>query len=307
MEVQKGSIYLAAEPAKIYRWFNDDGNWNKEIEAFGIGDIENGVVVINNWLFPKQEVTSASVSIKPEKGHYEELFYKGKFRKFKDIPRDVWDKIICVWHKHPGGTSPSGTDLKETFRAFTGLKICSYIISAMKSYGSGGIDASGWIDIREPIECCIDAEVYLLESDKVDKVCDKIIKSCIVEDETITKTAKDSNVIVVGNKTTQTSINCGNNMYELKSILDLDIYRTNSTFKLIFDEAGMEHVLKKLKEWKGLVEKYELSISKACDNTKVLLLVPAKGMWKKLRKTLQKYSVSYTKYMEQMYEDAGED
>src|SRR3990167_659962 len=176
----KAKIVLAWDVFRKIKWFTN--HWDKEIGAVGTGSIKekegNKYFFIDALYFPKQEVTGASVTFGPE----------GWSEIIKSIPMEELGRICFYWHKHPGSAACSSVDERDTFDTFMGPKEVKYFVFLQTAdRDNGPMDRECRIDIRNPIRATIlDDQIELLnlappEDIEFDKVCNKIIKDCIIE------------------------------------------------------------------------------------------------------------------------------
>jgi len=178
----KGVIRLKEKPFQTIKWFTK--NFKHEIGAIGIGKVENGEIVVEKLVFPKQIVNGCHVHFKPEDW--------GPIAA--ELTKEELEKVIFYWHKHPDGVpGASQGDEDDTFDVFMGeeseRKMFGFLQTANKSKYSQdsksddqGFMYEGRIELRKPIWASItDVEILTDKDDKVEKACEKIIKDKITE------------------------------------------------------------------------------------------------------------------------------
>ena len=161
-------IRLKEQPFKIIEWFTQ--NFNHEIGALGVGQIENGELVVEKLVFPKQIVNSAHVHFKPE--DWASIVM--------ELTPEELGRIVFYWHKHPDGCSThSQGDEDDTIdvfmsdeaaRPFFGFLVTSRI-------KGGGMNYDARIELREPVLVSITGARMLTDQDReIEKVCKKIVE-----------------------------------------------------------------------------------------------------------------------------------
>jgi len=171
MTKYRGTIVLKKKPYKIIEWLTM--NFDKEIGAIGIGQVEDGILYVEKLFFPKQEVTAAHVHIDPA--------------GFGDIIRELsmedLGRINFYWHKHPDGyAGHSGGDEEETIDVFMdesyGRKIMGFLVT---SNYSGTMKQDCRIEIRDPVWASIESQAISEEDTAVEEECRKILEKCIIK------------------------------------------------------------------------------------------------------------------------------
>lgn len=182
----KARIVLKQEVAKIINWLTR--NYDNEIGAIGLGEMKEidgyPSIYIEELLFPEQEVTSATVSIKPESWV--------KLRK--EHGADKLNRMMFYWHRHPDGSAHhSGTDEEDTFGSFMSDKSKrKYFAFLQTAESDGKIVHEARIDLREPIRVTIeDKDIELIteltdEDKKLIEFCEKTIEEKVTEKKTTT-------------------------------------------------------------------------------------------------------------------------
>lgn len=170
----KPELIIYEQPFKIMNWFSNDEHWKDEVGALCVGECKNGNIHIKELLFPKQEVTMASVAFTPE----------GWATLVEEADEQKIQNIIGYWHKHPSGTTLSGHDETETVDVFmtkeAKRKVFCFLISAWKSYDKE-MEVEGRIEIRGDINASIEADVTTELDDSVGDLCKEIIKKKITK------------------------------------------------------------------------------------------------------------------------------
>lgn len=173
---EKATIVLGNEVRKKIKWFTE--HYENEIGAVGIGGIKtfNGkkCFYVEKLLFPKQEVTGATVHIEAT----------GWADIIKELELKELGKIMFYWHRHPGGSPHrSSTDEEDTFGTFMADEAKrKHFVFLQTAWKDGKVVREARIDIRNPIRFTItDENIELLyeksvEEDLLEKECKKIIE-----------------------------------------------------------------------------------------------------------------------------------
>lgn len=174
--MDRAKIVLAENVWKKIEWLTH--NYENEIGAFGTGKIKtedgNKYFYIDELYFPKQKVTSATVTI--EKDGWTPIIQElGSL--------DALKKIIFYWHRHPGGSPHhSGTDEKDTFGTFMSKEANrSHFVFLQTAGLNGETKFEARIELRTPIRAVIEDSAieieYESEEDKtIEEYCKNIIK-----------------------------------------------------------------------------------------------------------------------------------
>ena len=181
MSKSKARIVLHPRVAKTIKWLTH--NFDKEIGAVGLGEIKDidgyPSFYVDELLFPKQEVTSATVSIKPES--WVELR--------KEYGAEKLTRMMFYWHRHPSGSAGcSGTDEEDTFGTFMSDKAGrKYFVFLQTATSGTGIVHEARIDVRDPFRVTItngdiDLVTELSEDEKeIKKMCEDVIENKVTE------------------------------------------------------------------------------------------------------------------------------
>jgi len=170
--MSKPSIVLTEKVQKIINWFTN--NYDNEIGAFGLCELKDGKLVVNQLVFPEQEVTSASVKFGSAKDWS---------KVYKEVGLENIGKIMFYWHTHPGSASASKTDEEDTFGTLmegTGRKIFGFLQTAKRF---NNIDTEAIIMINEPIVATMEAELSGIEDNGIETECKQIIETKIKKDD----------------------------------------------------------------------------------------------------------------------------
>lgn len=167
----KAKIRIAEKPMKIIRWFTN--HFDHEIGALGIGEIQNGELLVEKLAFPKQIVNGSHVHFKPSDW--------GPI--VKDMTMEELSKVIFYWHKHPDNSpSASQGDEDDTFDVFmdesSQRPFFGFLQTARKT--GGGMAYEGRIEMRTPIKASIlNVELVTDENDGIKTECEEIIKESV--------------------------------------------------------------------------------------------------------------------------------
>ena len=146
-------------------------NYDKEIGAFGVGEVKDGEIIINKLVFPEQTVNSAHVHIGVD--DWSSLV--------KELTPEEFGKVIFYWHKHPNGSATSSQgDEDDTYDAMMdkpkGPKVMGFLVT---SNCGGKIEQDCRIEMRKPIVSSIPAQAISIEDASMEKKCEKIIQEKI--------------------------------------------------------------------------------------------------------------------------------
>lgn len=165
MTKYNGVIVLAKEAWKTIEWFTR--NYDKEIGAYGIGEVKNGELIVEKLVFPEQTVNSVHVHIGVE----------DMAALVKELDIKEFGKVIFYWHKHPNGSATSSSgDEDDTYDALMdrphGSKIMGFLVTSLCN---GHIEQDCRIEMRKPIISSIPAQTVSMEDVSMEKKCKKII------------------------------------------------------------------------------------------------------------------------------------
>lgn len=188
MTKYKAVIKFLEEPMRIIKWFTK--NFDDEVGALGIGELKDGIMVIERLVFPKQLVNGVHV-------HFTFADWAPIIRELS--VEDV-GKIIFYWHKHPGDAGASDGDETDTFDTFMPEKDCPRpffgFMQTATTY-SGNFEYEARIEMRDPIWTTIeDVKIMTDEDYSAEEECRKIIKERITfgnataEDQPTAKSSK---------------------------------------------------------------------------------------------------------------------
>ena len=155
-------------------------HFDKEFGGLLVGEVKDGDIVINNIIFPKQEVSGASVDIDSK-----DLIQTRKQYK------DIWGNILGFWHSHLSmGTFWSGTRGNNNCN---GDEQHIHIISHAKEFSvfivsskhNGDFDHRVRLEITKPFKMSLDNLTLYVIDDAKESIKEEVlkeVKSCIKEE-----------------------------------------------------------------------------------------------------------------------------
>jgi len=232
MTKHNGIVILKKDVHKTIEWMTK--NYDKEIGAFGIGEIKNNEIVIEKLVFTKQTVNCVHVNILAE--DWGEIV--------KELSVEELGKIIFYWHKHPNNcTSSSQGDEDETYDVLMDEKTDRQLMVFMvTSLDSGKMSYETRIEIRKPIRATIEGRVYTEEDKSYEELCKKIIDEKVKKEEP----KKEITVYDYSNKF---SSDYGKRYPQSKE--GYQIFSNNGMFTVIVEEImsfEVEDFIRKLKD-----------------------------------------------------------
>jgi len=162
-------VVLSDEVWNQIKYFTE--NYDKEIGAVGLVKVKSTDIfdetdktkvidterhfLVDKLIFPKQEVSTATVHITPEMWH----------DVIKEAGTDRMGEISFYWHKHPNGSpAHSHTDREDTFETFmnpsTGKQF--YIFLQTSQGKDGEMLTESRIEMRSPIRATINNDLIKL-------------------------------------------------------------------------------------------------------------------------------------------------
>lgn len=150
----------------ITMWFTK--NWDKEIAGYILGRIKNGIIFVEDIIFPEQEVGCASVDM------------DGKVLiKLRKEYGSKCNRILGEWHSHcKMGKSWSTTDEEEMINPWADVRDVSVFIVS----NDDGHNVR--VELRKPFWVSIDELDYCVVGDnKIGDFCEEVIKDKIKKEE----------------------------------------------------------------------------------------------------------------------------
>ncbi len=173
MTKYKAFLRLLDKPYKTIKWFTL--NWDKEIGAFGIGEMKHGELVIEKLVFPKQKVTGTHVHFEP--GDWAPIV--------QELTDEEFSKIVFYWHKHPDNMPGASLgDEDDTFDVIMPVDTDRPHFAFMQTSKthSGSMEYEARIEMRRPLFASItDVKLVTNDDTKMEKACRKIIKTHVTE------------------------------------------------------------------------------------------------------------------------------
>jgi len=177
----KAKVVIEESAKKKIEWLTK--NFNKEICAFGKVEIRKDenkreYFYIYDLIFPKQEVSSATINVEPNM--WETLVKKVGLKEL--------EKINFYWHRHPINATHSSIDEKDTFEPTmennNNRKYFIFLQTAVDLNNNWNEEIR--IELKQPIRATITSDnIDLFYEDKEDiklkEECEKIIKENVLE------------------------------------------------------------------------------------------------------------------------------
>lgn len=187
MATHKAKVVFHPEVWKKIDWFTY--NFKTEIGALGKvkqkidSETKEKYFYVYDLLFPKQEVTGATVKFTPEM--WGDLLKEHGLKGLSDI--------AFYWHRHPGNSAHSGTDDEDTFETFMSKEANrKYFIFLQTAVGTSGWNEEARIDLRLPVRHTItDSGISIQveetpEEEALAKECEAIAEKVIVKQKPVT-------------------------------------------------------------------------------------------------------------------------
>lgn len=167
-------IGLTEEVSKRIDWLTN--NYEKEISAWLGGEIKEGQIIIDDMMFPEQEVSGASVDTDQK-----------NLIKLRKEYGDRCKRIIGHWHSHNTMSSFwSATDNQFIKEHMNGRELRVFLVSSTRD----GI--RGRVEIRKPLNISLDQVrvTKLFENKELKEELEKVIKEKVKVKELTTGEAQ---------------------------------------------------------------------------------------------------------------------